>query len=246
MHTRYLACLLMLTPVIRQDLNSENLIRKMYDRYHNTWYRNLTFVQTTEAYQHDSLAKTTTWYEAVSFPDKFRIDFGDPKNGNAVIFRNDSVYRFQNGQLKNKGLDKNDLTFLLGGMYFYPLDRVIRALKDLHYDLAKFHTDHWKGKEVYVIGANNSADKVNQLWIDKEKWVILRLIKYEDNKKEEAIFENHIPIGGGWTETLVQFYIDDQLIQKEFYHDCKSAPELDPALFEPAQFGKTQGFKPWW
>src|SRR5215467_11433168 len=57
---------------------SEELLKKMYEHYHGKWYRTLTFSQTTENYRQDSLIKTSTWYEYVLFPDKFRIDFGDP------------------------------------------------------------------------------------------------------------------------------------------------------------------------
>ena len=57
------------------DMNSEKVLKQMYDRYSGKWYHTFTFVQTTESYKNDSLSKTSTWYEAVMFPDKFRIDF---------------------------------------------------------------------------------------------------------------------------------------------------------------------------
>jgi hypothetical protein len=220
------------------DTRAEQLISQMYGRYHGKWYTTFTFIQTTEKYQNDSLIQTSTWYEAVSYPDKFRIDFGEPKNGNAVIFRKDSVYNFRDGQLKNKGKDKNDLTFLLGGLYFYPLDEVFKELKSLHYDLGKFREDVWNGKEVFVIGASMAGEKTNQLWIDKNKLILVRLIKYDDNRKEEGVFGDHIQAGGGWSETSAVFYIDDKLIQKEYYKDCQANPPLDSSLFDPASFGK--------
>jgi hypothetical protein len=220
------------------DSRAEQLIKQMYDRYHGKWFETFTFVQTTERYRNDSLIQTSTWYEAVSYPDKFRIDFGDLKNGNAVIFRKDSVFNFQNGQLKNKGKDQNDLTFLLGGLYFYPLGKVYTQLKSLHYDLGKFREDEWKGKPVFVIGASSPGEKTNQLWIDKEKLILVRMIKYDDNRKEEGIFGDHIQAAGGWSETSAVFYINDKLIQKEYYKDCRANPSLDSALFEPDSFGK--------
>ncbi|HMH32540.1 MAG TPA: hypothetical protein VK543_05890 [Puia sp.] len=228
---------------IRDDMNSEKLLRKMYDRYQGKWYRNYTFVQTTESYKNDTVENKTTWYEAVSFPDKFRIDFGDPSEGNAVIFRNDSVYSFQKGQLKAKGLDRNDLTFLLGGLYFSSFDEALKKIASLHYDLSRFHSDTWKGKDVYVIGAISAGEKVNQLWIDKEKLVLVRMIKFDDKRKEEGLFENHVKLEGGWTETQVIFYVNDQLVQKEYYHDYKVDPSLDPAVFDPSTFGKVHWYK---
>src|ERR1700689_4503039 len=99
------------------DMNSEKVLKQMYDRYTGKWYHTFTFVQTTESYKNDSLVKTATWYEALLFPDKFRIDFGDLKNGDAMIFASDSAYRFRNGVLVSAAPDPDDLTFLLGGLF---------------------------------------------------------------------------------------------------------------------------------
>ena len=233
-----LACLFLLPSKGERDIGATNLLKKMYERYHDAWYHTLTFVQTTERYRNDSLINTSTWYDAVMFPDRFRIDFGAPENGDAVIYRGDSVFSFQKKQLKKAGHDKNDLTFLLGGMYFIPFDSVLIQMKELHYNLDRFHEDSWQGRSVYVIGADHADEKQNQLWIDKERLILVRFIKYDDNRKEEGIFEKHIQLAGGWSETACTFYINDRLIQKEFYRDCKPNADLDPRLFEPASFGQ--------
>jgi hypothetical protein len=225
------------------DMNSEKVLKQMYDRYSGKWYHTFTFVQTTESYKNDSLSKTSTWYEAVMFPDKFRIDFGDIKNGDAVIFANDSAYNFRKGVLKGTTADNNDLTFLLGGLYFYSFDNLISQVKALHYDLSKFHPDTWNKKPVYVIGANTNDEKVNQLWIDKEKMVIVRFIKFDDNRKEEGILDDQIKLDGGWSETKVTFFINDHLIQKEYYRECKANIDIDPRIFQPSEFGKTHWYK---
>jgi hypothetical protein len=225
------------------DLNSEKVLQQMYDRYAGKWYHTFTFVQTTESYKNDSLTKTSTWYEAIMFPEKFRIDFGDIKNGDAVIFANDSAYNFRKGSLKSTTADNNDLTFLLGGMYFYSFDKSLSEIKSLHYDLTKFHEDTWKSKPVYVIGANTNDEKVNQLWIDKEKLLVVRFIKFDDNRKEEGVLEDQINLGGGWSETKATFYINDHLIQKEYYHECKANVEIDPRIFQPSEFGKIHWYK---
>lgn len=210
----------------RDDMNSEKVLKQMYDRYSGKWYHTFTFVQTTESYKNDSLSKTSTWYEAIMFPDKFRIDFGNIKNGDAVIFANDSAYNFRGRILKSTTADNNDLTFLLGGLYFYPFDKAIAQVKALHYDLNKFHTDTWNNKPVYVVGANTNDEKVNQLWIDKENLVIVRFIQYDDKRKEEGVLEYQQKFGGGWSETKATFYINDKLIQKEYYHECKANIDL--------------------
>ncbi|MFL5787693.1 MAG: hypothetical protein ACJ748_06550 [Flavisolibacter sp.] len=218
--------------------SGEAVIKKMHDRYKDKWYKTFTFNQTTLIYKNDSLVKKQTWYEAVQFPDKFRIDFGPKDSGNAVIFKGDSAYRFKMGMLKSSFKDANDLTFLLGGMYFYSFNTVLDKLKEMGYDLSKAHEDVWKGKQVYVVGAEKGDMNANQLWIDKEKMIVVRMLNTNKRGREEAIFENHMKAGGGWSETKCTFYFDGKLGQVELYHDCKYNVKVDERIFEPREFGK--------
>ena len=218
--------------------NAEDVLREMHNRYAGKWYRNFTFTQTTEQYRNDSLVQTSTWYEAISFPDKFRIDFGEKEDGNAVIYLKDSVYNFRKGKLMRTTYNDDDLTFLLGGMYFYSFDSAKIKLEKQGYKLDKFHEDKWEGQPVYVIGAANATERSNQLWIDKEKLVVLKFIKFDGNNKEEGIFSNHRRFGNCWSETACDFYINDKLIQKEKYYDCKADGEIDQLIFDPAHFVK--------
>ncbi len=169
--------------------DGRDVLKKMYERYSGKWYKNFSFNQTTESYRRNSLVATSTWYENIKFPNDFRIDFGNPDSGNAVIFKNDSSYLFRNGKRTNVRPDENDLVFLLGGMYFYPIDSVLSKMTTLGYDLDKFHEDVWKGKPVYVIGAGKGEDSVNQFWIDKEHLNLVRMIKFDKMEKEEGFLK---------------------------------------------------------
>jgi len=222
----------------QKDLNSTTLLKKMYARYHGKWHSNLSFNQTTERYRNDSLVKTQTWYEHILYPDKLRIDFDSLKSGNGIIFRADSTYVISNNKLVRSLKNENELIFFLGGMYFVPFDQVLAHFKSLHYDLTKFHTDTWKGKPVYVIGADKTDEKVNQLWIDKEKLVAIRFIKYEDGTKEEGTMEGQIPLNGAWSETLCKFWVNDHILQVETYHDVVAGGPVDKSMFEPSLTGK--------
>ena len=216
--------------------NAEDVLRDMHKRYSGKWYKSFTFNQTTEQYRNDSLVKTSTWYEAISFPGKFRIDFGDKHDGNAVIYLEDSVYSFRKGKLIRTTFNDDDLTFLLGGMYFYPFDTVKVKIQKMGYNIGKFHEDNWQGQPVYVIGAGNSAERSNQLWIDKEKLIVLKFIKFDGGNKEEGIFSGHQRFGKAWSETACDFYINDKLVQKEKYHDCKTGVYIDPVIFDVVNF----------
>lgn len=218
------------------DKSGEEVLQDMYKKYGGKWYKSFTFTQSTEQYRNDSLVKTSTWYEAILFPDKFRIDFGEKKDSNAVIYLKDSVYSIRKGKLIRKALNDDDLTFLLGGMYSYPFDSLKIKIQKQGYDINKFHEDNLNGQTVYVIGANGATDKTNQLWIDKEKLVLLKFVKYNGMEKEEGIFSHHQRFGNGWSETACDFYVNDKLIQKEKYYDCKANVVVDEAIFNPYHF----------
>ncbi|HVZ98569.1 MAG TPA: hypothetical protein VG847_16925 [Chitinophagaceae bacterium] len=211
---------------------SIDVLQKMHDRFQNKWYKTFSFNQTTELYKNDSLQRSQVWYENIKFPGRFRIDFGSPDSGNAVIFKNDSSYVFRKFKKTAARPYDNDLLFLLGGMYFYPFEQVISKMKSYGYDLDKYHEDTWEGKEVYVIGAKKNEDSVNQVWIEKENYSPVRFIKWEGGSKEEGLFENHVPLDGGFTETLVYFYISNKLVQVEKYHDLKANQPMDDAIFD--------------
>jgi hypothetical protein len=228
----FLISLIFLLPPTGRDI-----VKMMHDRYSGKWYHSFTFNQTTEMYRNDTLRATQTWYESIRFPDRFRMDFGDADSGNAAIFRGDSSYRFHNGKLRGASINNNEgLIFLLGGMFFYPLDQTYSILDSLHYDLGKIHEDTWKGRPVYVIGAAKGEEGVNQLWIDQQNLYLVRMIKVDGPQKLEAIFDDYKSFDNGWMATKCTFFINGKLIQVETYHECKANVKLEDRLFDPGAF----------
>jgi len=216
-----------------------DIIKMMYSKYAGKWHSTLTFTQKTERYRNDTLISTQTWQEAMKAPDKLRIDIGPAANGSVAIFRGDSTYNVRGGVLRSGTKDENDLIFLLGGLYFYPLDHSLAKLKTLGYDLTKSYENEWKGKPVYVIGASDKSDLAsNQLWVDKKELFLVRMIEQTKGTKEECIFADHVRIGGGWSETKASFYFNGKLVQVESYSDYKMPEVLDEKLFDPTQYVK--------
>ncbi len=221
-----------------KPVSGVKILEKMHKRFAGKWYKTFTFTQKTESYKNDSLIKTATWYEAIVFPDYFRISFGEIKEGNAVIFIKDSSFNFSKGKLVRKGLRGEDLTFLLGGMYFHSIDTVLVKMRKEGYDITKAHEITWNGRKYYIIGSNTDDEKQNQLWIDKEKLFVKRFIKFNGANKEEGLFGDHVKIGKAWSETSCSFFVNDKLIQKETYYDCIANKQVDMGLFDPGNFKK--------
>jgi hypothetical protein len=238
MKTLFITLLVLFQINTADNTSSRGVLQSMYNRYHGVWHKSLKFNQTTARYRNDGLVKSDTWYETIVYPDILRIDIGAEKSSTGIIFRNDSTYSFRDNKVVRSIKNENELIFFLGGMYFMPLDKVYEHFADLHYDLSKFHASTWKGKPVYVIGADKDDEKVNQLWIDQEKMVAVRFIKYDNNTKEEGFFEDQIALKKAWSETKCRFYINDKILQVESYHNVVADPQVDMTLFNPALIGK--------
>ncbi|TSD63426.1 hypothetical protein FFF34_017705 [Inquilinus sp. KBS0705] len=221
-----------------KGLTSTEVVKKMYNRYHGKWHTSLAFNQTTGRYRNDSLIRTETWHERIIYPDLLRIDFGDETLGNGAIYKGDSLFVFRNHKVLQATKGENELIFFLGGIYFKPYEQVISHFADLHIDLAKFHETTWKGKAVYVLGADADGDKLTQLWIDKDMLVPVRYFKYDKDLKEEVTFEDQQKLNNGWSETNCKFYINDKLLQTESYHNLVTNPVIDKSVFDAKLIGK--------
>lgn len=225
--------LLLSVSTYAQKLTGEKVFGMMYQKYHGKWHRNVTFVQKTEQYAYEQIDNTQTWYEAIQFPGDLRIDIGDTKNGNLIIFHNDSLFKYQNDSNIYARGDFNTLVFLTGGMYYRSLDSALDMFKYYKYNMAKATVAKWKGRDMYVIGTDSVGEQVNQLWIDKENLLINRIIEYDGWSKMEFIFEDHKQIGDSWVETKVTIYQDDKKAQVEYYQDLQVNTEVDPRIFNP-------------
>ena len=228
----FISTLILFSFCNNEKIKGEKVLQKMYKRYAGKWYKNFTFSQTTENFKNDSLIKTGIWHEAIVYPNLFRITMGDAKDRNAMIIVNDSVYNYSKGKMYRKAFNDDDLTFLLGGMYFYPFNKVKEKMKIEGYDITKACETNYIGKQIYIIGADSINEKTNQVWIEKDRLIVLRFIKYKTEYKEDAIFSDYKKVENGWRENSVVFYLNDKLYQKEKYFDCKANTIIDNEIFD--------------
>lgn len=218
---------------------AEKLLEAMQKKYAGKWARTLTFTQYNTHYEKDTISGTSVWYEAIEYPDKFRIDFGDPSIGNAVLFTNDSVYQFKNKELTASKKQVNNLMLLAGGIYFLSKEKALKRLTEAGYNTAAFREDTWNGRPVYVVGARQGDVQSNQFWLDKQHLYLVRTLAAQpDGHIQEAQFRKHIRTAGGWTETEVLFLTDGKPQQLEVYKNLQANVLLPKGLFSAHLFGK--------
>ena len=219
-----------LIPIAPQ--NGEELLSMMHDRYAGKWYRTLTFTQKTTLPD----GKVETWYEALELPGKLRIDIAPLDSMKAILFRNDSVYQFDRGELKSSAPLVHPLMVLAFDVYGAPVAETVGKLQKLGFDLSKLHLTKWRDRPTYVVGATAGDTTSPQFWIDAERLYFVRSL--EPSKKDASVinetrFEKYMPLAGGWLEMEVLFLANGKQRVKEEYSKPKANVKLDPAIFDP-------------
>jgi hypothetical protein len=212
--------------------NGEELIALMRDKYAGKWYKTLTFVQKTTFGD----GRLETWYEALELPGKLRIDVAPLDSGKTLLFRQDSLYVFEQKKLKASHPFVHPLMVLGFDVYQAPVSETVQKLRDLKYDLSKLHRGTWQGRPTYVVGAEPGDTTSPQFWIDAERLYFVR--SFEPSKKDPSVinetrFDKYVRLGGGWVEMEVLFLANGKQVVKEEYTEPKANVTLDPALFDP-------------
>jgi hypothetical protein len=222
-----------------------DILRAMHDRYASTWYRTLTFSQTTTILRPNG-SLVQQWLEAGKFPGRLRIDT-DTAARDGVIYANDSTYGFANGKLASARADMNELLILGFDVYTQPVARTAEVLRHRGIDLSKIARASWNGRPVYVVGATAGDSSSKQFWVDGERLLFVRLLESVTTpagaQRQEYRFERYVPHAGGWVAEEVVGLRNGRQNFHEVYSNVQVDVPLDDALFDPSQWGT---FTPWY
>lgn len=213
------------------------LLSQMRQAYLGKWFKTVTFVQQTiRKNPQTGVTDTTTWYEALKSPNRLRIDFGDPKDGNGVIYTADSVYLVRGGKVARSAAQGNPFLPFVAGVYDQPLDTTLRQIQPYKFDLTKLYTTTWEGRSTYVAGAASSADTISpQFWIDKDRLIIVRMLLHFNpsapNDVTDIRLEDYRAVAGGWLAVNVAMLEGGEVRQKEDYSDWKGNVDLPADFF---------------
>jgi hypothetical protein len=228
--------------------SADELIAAMRSRYGSSWYRTITFVQTSTYFRPDgSTNRTETWYEAGAIPGRLRIDLGDPSRGNGALYRNDSLYSVQGGRVVDRRAGRNPLMILGFDVYRQPAARTMEQLSAEGFDLRVLHRDTLDGKAMFVVGAGPGDNRTNQFWIEEDRLLFVRLIQTDAarNRTQDIRFEKYVPHGGGWVAEEVRFLMDGRMFFHEAYANVRVDVPLADDLFIPERWSTaTHWYRP--
>lgn len=214
----------------------EDLVRAMHAAHAATWYRTLTFVQTTSFPGRPS----QTWYEAGAIPGKLRIDIAPLDSMNMTMYSGDSAYVFRGGRRVAARKDRNLLMTLGFDVYGQDPDTTIRQLGEQDVDLSRLHQTTWQGRPVWVAGAVEGDTTSNQFWVDMDRLVFVRLIQQQRNPNQEDApaarldieFNNYQRLAGGWIAPEVVIRVNGREVMREVYADMRADVSLPADLFD--------------
>ena len=214
-----------------------SLLKKMSKRYDGKWYKTVSFEQKTTRYAEDgSISAVNTWFEAMELPSNLAIKFDDMDKGNGLLFRNDSIYQFNDGQIAGSRVMYHPLLILGFSVYSQPVEKTESALITLGFDLNKAYQRDYNGKQVYVVGALEGDETSNQFWIEKDRLLFVKMIQnFGENRIQEVIFDKYEALGGGWIAPEVRFYMNGKMTLLEEYTKIET-PNLDDEIFDPKRF----------
>jgi hypothetical protein len=219
-----------------QPKSGVEAVQAMYEKYNETWFHSVKFGQTATFYKNDTIEKTEIWYESYKYPGMLIIKFEQKDSDDGLLFRNDSLFVFKDGQMIDKKQRIHDLVLLSLDAYVQEPEVTIRKLFYQGYDLNKFSSISHEGTDYYIIGAEENDTTSNQFWIDKENLLFYRMIKTTEKGREVVIFDKYEKYGGGWVEKEVYFYLNGKLTMDEKYFDIETDKATEESNYRPENF----------
>ena len=211
--------------------STESLMKEIASRYNGKWFKQVKFSQTTTFYHNDTVVKTERWIEEYRFPSQLIIKVNHENSADGQLYRNDSVYIFENNEIVYAKKITHDLVILSMDIYSMTYDEIMDRMAGLEYDITKFHEEQYEGRKVYVIGADKGDSTTNQVWFDAENLYFVKMIKNTERGLQEVTFNNYINIDGqGWIEQEVVFEIDGEVYLKEKYYNIQIPVEAKPEI----------------
>ncbi len=212
------------------------LLNRMRDAYLGKWFRTVTFTQLTTMHRPTGVTDTSTWYEALLTPDRLRIDFGDLKDGNGVIYTADSLYVVRGGAVTRTAASGNPFLPFVAGVYAQPIDATLKQIRPYNFDLSRLYSDTWENRPVYVVGSSAATDTTSpQFWVDTERLVVVRMLVHLNPAQPADVADirlmDYRPVSGGWLAVKVDIMQGGKVVQKEEYSDWRGNVDLPRDFF---------------
>jgi hypothetical protein len=215
--------------------SGHSLVQAMHDRYASRWYRSLTHTQKTTLGLPSGGEIVQTWYVAEKLPGHQRID-SDLSSKSGTLFARDSIYSFAGGKRVSAEAGMTELLVLGGDVFSQPVSRTEADLRELGFDLSKFHEATWQGVPVYVVGAVRGDSMSKQFWVERDRLLFVRMLERTRQGHSDTRIAGYTESGGGWVAAEVAQIVNGKRRILERFTDIRTNVTLGDALFDPKQW----------
>jgi outer membrane lipoprotein-sorting protein len=227
------------------------VVSRMQGFYSGRWFQTLQFTQENTRYLTNGRTDRSQWKEYMLAPGRLRIEFMPATGGNGAIYADGNVYSFEGNRLARTAAQLNFVLLLTADVYAQPVETSAKQLGTLGVDLARFRSDTWNGRRVYVVGATGPTDLGSpQFWVDAESWLVLRIVDRSavgggngPRPATEYRLSDYRTINGVPIVHDIMLLREGQQIFRQQYTDVQVNTALDARLFSSSQWripGRTQ------
>jgi len=216
---------------------TESKFKAVWQKHRDTWAKSFTWQEHTVVTDYKQVSENDV-YRAGILPDKFREDRGSLDDGNAELQVGSASFTFKKYKQAHKGLASANIEeLILGRLYFQSFDAVKSEFGKFKIDITKGRTATWKGRKVLIFGVTNPIDTVSeQIWYDATELYPVRWM-YQSTQDQDIQYLGYRKINGVWFPSDRKVYGNRKLRQHTKFLHVSFNSELNPAIFDPEQFG---------
>jgi hypothetical protein len=219
---------------------TRSLVRAMQARYGRRWFSTLTFVQQNTRSKAGGGQERSRWAEYVSVPGKLRIEFLPWTMRSGVLYESGRVHTFDNGRRIDSRSQDNPLLLLTADIYALQIETAVARLQVSGIATRRFSEARWRGRPVYVMGAESGDLTSTQAWIDADRMVVVRWIERESARGRAIItdthFENYRTVSGYPVAHEIVVHRDERPFWRAVYTNVRVNVALSPSLFNPIRW----------
>lgn len=217
----------------------EKLINELKSNFGDHVIESYTFVQQTIRFTENG-TDTSTWYEAVQYPNNFRIDFNAPLDGNSDYYVNDTLYAFRNGVLKGKRFNPHPFLLFEGQIYSLPMKAILEKMEGNGINTNEVFCN----KTLIVFGSSDTTTLTKpQVWLNRTDGSINKIVGDLGNGQQYiATIEKHNAVNGYIIPKTIRFDMNGKTIQLEHYNNINTNPTIPLGFFDTQEISPLHWF----
>lgn len=218
------------------------LVRAMRTRYDGKWYRTLSYFQRNTIPLRSGSHATSEWTVYQSVPGRLRVDFLPLAGKSGLLYLDGRQTTFSSGKVVAQSSSVDPIVLFGADVYALDPDSTLSRLDSL--GVARtLREDTWEGRRAFVLGAAAGDTTSNQLWVDADRLLLVRVVRTQMSGTTRTLSETRLTYadvdGVPVPKQTIVFRGGREALRGEFTR-VRVNPELPAALFDPARWVETQ------